>query len=338
MTVGYAGPFALLVAFLCLSADVEGNGIASNSSACLGITVGDLKQIVTTIAKDEMLKQLCSGVKPTCPSGPCEGKGLSTGNPAISCKDILRCNPSAPSGNYYIRIGGQPRSMYCYMDEDKCGVKGVMRVVYMNTKDPGYTCPSPLTTYTASGKRLCGGTNPSRMSCDSLTFPTHNFEYQHVCGRAIGYSYYHPCGFWTPPPSIDTAYIAGVAITHGLPGNRKHIWSYAGGFQETADAQNCNCPCAAAPGTSPGFYVGNDYYCESATRYRPLQFRWYTNNTLWDNQDCYPGSNCCSKPGAPWFMKTLPSPTRDAIELRWCTIQGLARDRVGTELVEIFVH
>ena len=59
--------------------------------------------------------------------------------------------------------------MYCHMEEDKCGVRGVMRVVNINMTNPQETCPSPLTLYSADYKRLCGPTVPLSPSPPSTT-------------------------------------------------------------------------------------------------------------------------------------------------------------------------
>ena len=276
--------------------------------------------------------------QPTGQPQPCS-LGLSEDNPASSCADILQCNPEATSQDYWIQTTNGSRLMYCHMEEDQCGVRGVMRVVNINMTNPEETCPSPLTLYTANYKRLCGSTNPSGQTCSSVTFPTFNYQYSHVCGRAVGFSYYHPCAFrYSDRNTLDEAYVSGLSITHGEPGRRTHIWTYAGGFQEQNDVATHNCPCAKVPGISPPSYVGENYYCESATEYRPLDHQWFTNNTLWDNEDCYPGSNCCNTPRAPWFVRDLNTTTSDDVELRWCTTQGLFNDRVATEQVEIYVY
>ena len=296
-----------------------------------------LRDIVRSLIKEEENTQC----------GSCT-IGQTRLNPAPSCKSILNCNPNAKSQYYWIETAKEgstvsvPRLMYCYMEADKCGVRGMMRVVNIDMTEPGETCPSPLTKYTANGKRLCVGGNLGQ-TCSSVTFPTFNYQYTHVCGRAVGYSYYHPCAFFysqhgsSQSSTLDGAYVAGLSITHGARGSRTHIWTYAGGYQESF-SNRCNCPCAKFPGTRPPSYVGDNYYCESATRYMPINYRWFTNNTLWDNQDCYPGSNCCNNPKAPWFVRELATPTQDDVEIRWCTGQGLNRDRVGTELVQIYVY
>ena len=100
--------------------------------------------------------------------------GQSENNPAPSSAHIFDCNPSAPSQNYWIYTcegANVSRLMYCHMGRDKCGVRGVMRVVSIDMTNPEETCPSPLTLYTANGKRLCGSTNPSGQTCTSVIFP-----------------------------------------------------------------------------------------------------------------------------------------------------------------------
>jgi hypothetical protein len=243
--------------------------------------------------------------------------------------------------------------MYCHMEEDKCGVRGVMRVVNIDMTDPNGTCPYSLTQYTLdNGKRICGPTNPTNMSddmvfqfCNSAYFSTRQYPYSMVCGRAVGYQYHQPCAFASSNPEIpqvqgiDGAYVSGLSITRGAPGNRTHIWTYAAGHLEANYTHGCNCPCDQTPGIpAPGF-VGDDYYCESAVAYTPPDPpRWYTNNTLWDNENCHGASDCCDTPEAPWFVKVLDSVAYDSVELRWCTGAGVVWDRVGIQEAEIYVY
>ena len=130
---------------------------------------------------------------------------------------------------------------------------------------------------------MCGSTNTAGQSCDSVIFPTHNLSYQHVCGRAVGFSDAHPCAFNYykngGQNTIDHAYVSGLSITNGLRNGRNHIWIYAGGYQESVP-RDCNCPCAANPGVSSPQFVGQDFYCESSTcYYPPYPLGWYTKNT-----------------------------------------------------------
>ena len=299
-----------------------------------GLDLEGIRDIVKLVAQEEC--RTCS--HPPVANCP----GWSADRPATSCRFILGCNPSAPSGYYWITNGTQPHAMYCYMEADKCGVRGVMRVAHIDMRISSVNCPTPLTQYQLdSGERVCGSTSSSWHSCDSVIFPTHHLRYQYVCGRAAGFSYYHPCAFYYykhhGQNTIDHAYVSGLSITYGPENGRNHIWTYAGGYQEGL-SHDCNCPCAVNPGVSSPPFVGQDLYCESATRYRPSIFQWFTNNTLWDGEDCYPGSSCCDNPLAPWFRRTLQEKTTEDIEVRWCTTQGLASDRVATELLELYVY
>ena len=156
--------------------------------------------------------------EPNCP-------GITANKPATSCRAILDCDPSAPSGYYWIysRVPPQNRRsvhhMYCYMEADKCGVRGVMRVAHIDMRNTSINCPAPLTQYQLdSGKRVCGSTKTGSKTCDSVVFHTHHFSYQHVCGRAVGFSYFHPCAFYFykhhGQTTINHAYVAGLSITH----------------------------------------------------------------------------------------------------------------------------
>ena len=172
----------------------------------------------------------------------------------------------------------------------------------------------------------------------------HGVEYNYVCSRAVGYSFYYPVGFyWGADQSytIDQEYLSGLSIIHGVRGSHNHIWSYAAGLRE-AKSDEANCPCAAHPRPEPltPDYVGDHFYCDTAMYYHPKE-EWYTNNTLWDGKDCYPGGKCCDNERLPWFWRTLPQETSDNVEVRWCVSyysEGIGYGKVSTELLEVFVH
>ena len=196
--------------------------------------------------------------------------GLTSNNPAKSCRDILLCNSFLPSGYYWLERNNSyfERShllvrVYCYMKEDKCGVPGVMRVGYLNISDATTKCPEPLTLYDASGKKLCGPTNTDSIKCDSLTFHTHHIPYNFVCGKTVGYGYYSNYAFHysasTGYNTIDDAYISGLSITNKKQGQRQHIWSYAAGYSESSSS-TANCPCARYPGTTAPSFINADFY------------------------------------------------------------------------------
>ena len=154
--------------------------------------------------------------------------------------------------------------------------------------------------------------------------------------------FFYPLGFCHGADqsyTFDQQYLSGLSITHGAPGSHSHIWSFVTRVREDP-ATKYNCPCAAHLSTEPFTpdYVGDHYYCDTATYYHPKE-EWYTNNTLWDGKDCYSGSKCCSNDLLPWFWRTLPQETSDDdVEARWCNPHSLGNDQVSTELLEIFVH
>jgi hypothetical protein len=210
-----------------------------------------------------------------------------------------------------------------------------MRVAHIDMSQPCQQCPPPLAQYWAKGKRVCGPSLDNH--CDPVVFPVHGISYNYVCGRALGYSFYSPRGFYYYRPFLNQTYLTGLSITQGsLDDNSSHIWSYTAGATER-EITTDNCPCAEHPGTSQPSYVGMDYYCDTATITGGSQ-QWYANNTLWDGKDCYSGTNCCTNTRLPWFWKTLKQETNNDITVRWCADRGLSSTNFGTEFLEIYIH
>ena len=175
------------------------------------------------------------------------GKSIAT--PANSCSAIYNYNPSSPSGYYWIKTSSSPQQVYCDMDTTACGVRGVMRIAYLDTSISD-TCPSNLTKYEVNGTTMCGRKltyNP----WDAVHYPSHGVEYSNICGTAVGYSYVkrHDCAFyWSRghwPFTGSTAndlYVYGISITRGPSNNRTHVWTYAAGRSDTNNFSNvCNC-------------------------------------------------------------------------------------------------
>ena len=77
------------------------------------------------------------------------------------------------------------------------------------------------------GARLCGRTRSSGGSCDSVTYSTFGVNYSRVCGRVIGYQSRVPDAFDYPSQTIKGYYVDGISLTHGPPGSRQHIWTFA---------------------------------------------------------------------------------------------------------------
>ena len=203
----------------------------------------EVREIIRLVAREELYnlsQQICNNepvrVVVECTSttgGTTQCPGGTADNPAVSCRAVLDCNPSAPSGYYWIGNGsGVPPEnstfVYCYMEADKCGVRGVMRVAHIDMKNTSVNCPSLLTQYQLeTGERVCGSTNPAGQTCDSVIFPTHRFSYRRVCGKAVGFAYGSPCSFWYykngGQNTTNHAYVNGLSITYGPQNGRNHI-------------------------------------------------------------------------------------------------------------------
>ena len=209
--------------------------------------------------------------------------------------------------------------------------------------DPNQNCPDKfrLVNRTEPPLRTCGRPGAG---CVSTTFPTHGVEYSRVCGKVIGYQHKSPNAFESfydgIATTIDSYYVAGVSITHGLY-PRQHIWTFAAAVDEySGTTTEWQCPC-----TRPGFtdsvtvppFVGQDYFCETGARDR-FQFIFYSNDPLWDGQGCGGNSTCCEFNNPPWFCKQLPQPTIDDIELRLCDNGPVHNEDTPIESVEIYIN
>ena len=92
----------------------------------------------------------------------------------------------------------------------------------------------------------------------------------------------------------------GLSLTYSS-NLHKHIWTYAGDFNEQGK-ESFLCPCNNGSQymnyTIP--FVGNDYYCESERGVGESGWVLYSNDPLWDGEDC-PGheANCCTSPKMP---------------------------------------
>ena len=223
--------------------------------------------------------------------------------------------------------------MQVYCDTDRvCGCNstgGWARIAYLNTTDTSQQCPSAWRLITAP-RRLCGrSTNAA--SCNSAIFPSNGIQYSNICGRVIGYQDQSPDGIHIS--NIDSHYLDGVSVTHGVPGSRQHIWSFVAGW--TTDV----CPCHSSVGI-PSF-VGQDYFCETgndnAANWAGMFF---ADDPLWDGQDCGTSNACeCTLNSPPWFCKQLPQTTTDDIEVRICGDEPRSTNEdTPVELIELYVR
>ena len=247
-----------------------------------------------------------------------------------SCKEVYE-NNCTESKYYNILTPQGVKRMYCEMNGTNCGGgAGWMRVVKFDAKKAEYNCSAGQLTYDpvrdcdddrCPPVPACAPSEPEMQGCSSVTFQTHGVNYTKVCGRARGYQFGHTRAFYSsrfPLNDLNSAYVSGLSVTHGVPGNREHIWTFAAGYSQASGYIASDCPCLQyTVGTPPPDFVGNNYFCESGSHNRPVK-QWYFDDHLWDSKECDESvSNCCNR-GGPWFTNTLRQNVSDDIEVRWC--------------------
>ena len=136
----------------------------------------------------------------------------------------------------------------------------------------------------------------------------------------------------------------GLSLTHGAPGSRQHIWTFASGLYtgggSSGSHPNYRCPCDNGNTYPSPPFVGNDYFCESVTTPSNWQapYHFHPNAPLWDGQVCEGGGRYCQLNNPPWFTKNLTTPTTDGIELRLCLTNDRTVSDVALELLELYVQ
>ena len=303
-----------------------------------GIAAFDLTAIRDQI-RDGVLRDIDSKLSQS--KQKCHNLGQFSHLPATSCQEVFDCNQGAPSGQYWINTTNRRsmviREVYCDMENVYGGSRGGwMRVAFFNMSDPPYSCPSPLRTVTTQGRRLC--TRSVDIPFSSVVFHTHRVPYTAVCGRAVAYQYGRTNAFYASSQShysINDPYVDGISITHGQP--RKHIWTYAIGRAKTDSDTQHRCPCSTPEGSKPPTFVQGHYFCDEGASNTPTSIHYHLDAPLWSGKGCLQSSSCCATSGMPWFCRTLPRPTTDDIEVRWCSDHGLDNEATATELLEILV-
>lgn len=206
----------------------------------------------------------------------------------------------------------------------------------------GSACPVGLSTYIRKDKTFCDRKQEvSGGRCDSTFFDTNGISYNKVCGRVRGYQFdntgyvdgVYP-NYRNNKNDLNGYYVDGVSVTRGSP--REHVWTFANGVLENR-AGWTDCPCNTGSSTSSPSYVGENYYCESATS-RGNLYTLYLSDPLWDGKDCNAKeSPCCKNPNLPYFVRSLDQASTDKIELRVCSSEGLPDESTAIDLVEIYV-
>ena len=302
---------------------------------------------------------------PTPTPWPLRCAGTAVDNPATSCKTIYKCNPTAPSGYYWINTNTGPVQVYCQMETNAFSSinGGWMRAAYIHPAE-NKTCPDGLiytnVSYASENvcrseymelctrlatKHMCIRSHTDNYNCSSVTFKTHGVPYSMVSGRAYGYQYRYTPAFrgshydgdgFRHDATLNDAYVSGLSVTYGNPPNRSHIWTFAAGWSKNYSYTTTNCPCAKYHGLNAPDFVGENYFCESGNPGRVEHVRWHFNDALWDSEGCDPEETCCDH--GPWFDVELDKEVRDDIEVRMCHYFDNRTENIGVDLLEIYIY
>ena len=191
----------------------------------------------------------------------------------------------------------------------------------LDMTDKTTQCPDSLELRT-SPLRTCTTVNTGdRATCSSDMFSVDSLQYFKLCGRIRAYQVGNTDAFSSISTNIDTHYVDGVSLTHGSS-PRQHNWTFSNAQNEDDQRPGSICSCTNTAISSmappPPQFVGNDYFCDTATDTGIPGGVFYNSDPLWDGAGCGPQSTCSSFNSPPWFYKQLPQTTTDDIEMRVC--------------------
>ncbi len=215
------------------------------------------------------------------------------------------------------------------------------KIASLDMTDPNQQCPSTWSLNTFSDIRACGRTTSA---CDSVSYPSNGRTYSRVCGKIIAYQQGHIDAFRNEVidgATLEGAYVEGVSLTHGAPGSRSHIWTFAVALNDFGSAESI-CPCTRAnpwPYTLPSF-IGNNYFCDTGAHDAgPVPpGMYYPDEPLFDGQGCGPDSTCCQLNTPPWFCTELPQPTSDDLEIRICSNEPVSNEDVLISMIDVYIR
>ena len=273
----------------------------------------------------------------------CSALGMTSTAPGKSCHDIYQVNKGSRgmSGLYYINTTTGVQQLYCDMELECGGHKGGwMRVVDLNinASDP---CPTEWASVTMNSMQMCEPPSDTP-ACYGTRFSVNGVKYSKVCGKARGYQKGIP-GAFSGGRSIANGYADGLSITMQGPADddqHRHVWTYAAGHDDFGNTPSRNCPCASFPGPDPNSFVRNHYYCESGRNSGPqLRDFYYTDDPLWDGNDCVSANNnCCTQVGMPWFFRQFPVAQQDDLIARLCQDEGFNNEGVTIDILQLYVQ
>ena len=117
------------------------------------------------------------------------------------------------------------------------------RIAFLDT-NLSQPCPSAWNLI-RSPLRACGRRFSTRASCDSAVYSSNGTAYTQVCGRVTGIQSGSTNAFNSSlgGVGIEGSYLDGISLTHGQPGSREHVWSFANAYTDTSMQNMCVLAC-----------------------------------------------------------------------------------------------
>ena len=173
---------------------------------------------------------------------------------------------------------------------------------------------------------------------------TGSWVHGHVCGKIIGYQQktpdaFHPITIIVVSQLMTDMWMALASHTDATPGTISGLLQLL--FMKLSPSTlKLSVP---AP-TSTTHYPSPSHPMWGVTTSVILAVKVvhkaysYPNDPLWDGQGCGRLNTCCSFNNLPWFMKELPSPTGDDIEMRLCADESRSNEDIPVEVIELDVQ
>ena len=273
----------------------------------------------------------------------CSALGMTSTAPGKSCHDIYQVNKGSRgvSDFYYINTTTGVHRVYCDMELECGGHKGGWMVVTDLDINAGDSCPTEWAGVTVNAVQMCQPPSDTP-GCYGTRFSVNGVKYTKVCGQARGYQKGIP-GAFSGGRSIANGYVDGLAITMQGPQDtdqHRHVWTYAAGHDDFGNTPSRNCPCASFPGPDPNSFILTHYYCESGRNSGPqLRDMYYTDDPLWDGDDCVSANNnCCTAVGMPWFFRQFPVEQQDDLVARLCQDEGFNNEGSPIDILQLYVQ
>ena len=265
--------------------------------------------------------------------------GSTAENPASSCGAIVDAASGAQlqNGEYYINTSSGVQRMYCNLIDQRCGVRGWMRVAKVDASSG--ECPNNFRLDLAgSGIRVCRGniTAPitGRSRVHRATFSVSGLSFTRVTAFVEGHQFGSPDAF---SRRNTFGAIDGITFSYGNSGTQRLLWAYAAGVADKKD--RADCPCSTVPGDAAPSKFGSYHYCDTGNSGNTSQNRWFTEKVLWSGEGCPTTSTCCNAPDLPYFCRShlQNSQTTDRFVITVRLSDPASLEDIGITKLEIFV-